>query len=318
MKILITGANGFIGSRLMAGLSKSEHQINGTVRVPFADNPNDTSYITIGTINSDTDWHEALKGQDVVIHTAARVHLMHDGANDALEEYRRINVNSTLNLARQAADLGIRRFIFLSSVKVNGESTPIGHPFSENDIPAPLDPYGISKKEAEDGLFKLSRTTEMEVICIRPTLVYGPGVKANFASMMKWLFKGIPLPLGAIQNKRSMISLSNLVDLIACCITRREAANQVFLASDGEDISTTELCKRLGKALGRPARLIPIPMELLNIGAAIIGKNSIIQRLCGNLQVDITKAKSLLGWKPRLNIDEALKMTADEFIRQNQ
>ena len=232
---------------------------------------------------------------------------MKDEEADPLAEYRRVNVEGTLNLARQAADAGVRRFIFISSVKVNGEQTPPGKPFGAEDRPVPEDAYGISKWEAEQGLQQLAAETGMELVVIRPPLVYGPGVKGNFAAMIRLVEKGIPLPLGAIHNQRTLVALDNLVDLIIRCIDHPAAANQVFLAGDGEDLSTTELLRRLGKAMGRPVRLLPVPESLLVLGATLLGKQAVARRLLGSLQVDISKARDLLGWEPPLSVDEGLR-----------
>jgi nucleoside-diphosphate-sugar epimerase len=258
-------------------------------------------------LNAYTDWAEALANEQVVIHTAARAHIMKDEVPDPLAEYRKVNLEGTLNLARQAAQAGVKRFIFISSIKVNGEQTPLGKPFTPEDTPAPEDPYGISKYEAEQGLQQLAQETGMEVVIIRPPLVYGPGVKGNFASMVRLVEKGIPLPLGAIHNKRSLVALDNLVDLIITCIDHPAAANQVFLAGDGEDLSTTELLRGVANAMGKPARLIPVPAGVLMLGATVLGKKAMAQRLLGSLQVDISKAREVLGWEPVVSVETALE-----------
>lgn len=265
----------------------------------------------VGDLEPSTDWSAALNGVAVVVHCAARVHVMVDVAANPLDEFRRINVIGTLNLARQAAAAGVRRFVFISSIKVNGEKTERGHSFSADDTPAQVDAYGVSKMEAEQGLLALSVQTGMEIVIIRPPLVYGPGVKANFASMMRWLRRGVPLPLGALHNERSLVALDNLVDLIVTCLTHRSAAGQIFLVSDGEDVSTTELLRRMGQAMGRPACLIPVPESWLKVAAAMVGKEDVAQRLCGSLQVDIEKTRQLLGWKPPLSLDQGLKKAAE-------
>ena len=232
---------------------------------------------------------------------------MDDRSVHPLAEFRKSNVEGTLNLARQAASAGLRRFIFISSIKVNGESTSAGRYFCPFDAPAPEDPYGISKMEAERGLMQLASETGMEVVIIRPPLVYGPGVKGNFASLIKLMGKGLPLPLGAINNKRSLVGIDNLVDLIIRCIDHPAAANQVFLAGDGEDLSTTELLRGLAEAMGRAARLIPVPAALLSLGATLLGKRAVAQRLLGSLQVDISKTRQLLGWEPPVSVKEGLR-----------
>jgi UDP-glucose 4-epimerase len=215
-----------------------------------------------------------------------------------------------LNLARQAAAAGLRRFVFVSSIKVNGEATQLARPFIADDAPAPLDAYGVSKMEAEQGLREIARQTGMEVVIIRPPLVYGPGVKANFAAMMRWLKRGVPLPLGAIHNQRSLVALDNLVDLILTCLTHPAATNQTFLVSDGEDVSTTELLRRMGQAMGKTARLLPVPASWLKVAASLVGKGDVAQRLCGSLQVDISKTRELLGWVPPVSLDEGLRRAA--------
>lgn len=254
MRVLVTGANGFVGSRLAGQLGRSDHfslacavRTTGTCR--FGEE------YSIGELGPKTDWSAALRGQDVVVHLAARAHVMDDEAPDPLVEYRRVNVDGTLNLARQAIDAGVRRFVFVSSIKVNGEQTDLGQPFTSDQITAPADAYGISKLEAERGLLALGKESGMEVVIIRPPLVYGPGVKGNFATLIKLVEKGFPLPLGAISNKRTLVSLDNLVDLIQVCIDHPAAANEVFLAGDNSDLSTSELLREIGKAVGKPARL---------------------------------------------------------------
>ena len=311
--VLITGSTGFVGAALVKQLaSLMTCQVRALVRskgVVFAES------VTPVYVGSDylTSGNVPLSGVDVLIHCAARVHVMSDASSDPLSEYRKINVDGTLNLAKQAAQSGVKRFIFISSIKVNGEETQVGTPFTAEDIPAPSDPYGVSKMEAEQQLMSLGKEIGMEIVVIRPVLVYGPGVKANFRSMMNWLNKGWPLPLGAIRNQRSFVALENLIDLIITCIEHPGAANQVFLASDGYDMSTTQLLKQLGEALGRPARLIPVPVSILVRAASLLGRRSAAQRLCGSLQVDIQKSRDLLGWSPPSTVENALRKTASNF-----
>jgi UDP-glucose 4-epimerase len=311
MKVLVTGANGFVGKRVMAVLQQNARLIvAGSVR---RIQPDTNGNLPIGDLNGETDWSKALNGSECVIHAAARVHVLKDNATDPLAEFLATNLHGTLNLGRQAANAGVRRFVFISSVKVHGETTLLGKPFSAQDVPAPLDPYSVSKTQAECGLRQLAAETKMDVVIIRPPLVYGPGVKGNFQTMMRWLSLGVPLPLGSIDNLRSLVALDNLVDLIATCIHHPAAANQTFLVSDGEDLSTTQLLKRMGQAMGKPARLIPVSPALLKAAAAMLGKPELAQRLCGSLQVDIAKTRQLLGWRPPVSVDEGLRRAASGF-----
>lgn len=310
MAILVTGANGFVGTSLCSRLLKENATVLGAIR-SSNQSLQGIKLFHSGDITAQTDWSEALKTTTIVIHLAARVHVMADDSADPLQAFRRVNVDATINLARQAVKMGVKRFIFLSSIKVNGESTLPGQAFSADDLPAPEDAYGISKHEAEQALLTLAKETGMEVVIIRPPLVYGSGVKANFASMMQWLASGRPLPLGAVtQNQRSFVALDNLIDLIVTCLNHPAAANQLFLVSDGEDLSTAELLRRMGNALGKPARLFFVPLSILKLGAILLNKRSIFQRLCGSLQVDINKTRQLLGWSPPISVDEGLRRAA--------
>lgn len=248
----------------------------------------------------------------MVIHAAARAHVMREEALDPLTEYRRVNVQGTSNLARQAAAAGVRRFVFISSIKVNGEATLPDRPFTADDAPAPEDAYGISKAEAETDLRRIAQETGMEVTIIRPPLIYGSGVKGNFSSLMNWVRRGQPLPLGGVtHNRRSLVGLDNLVDLTWVCVEHPKAANQTFLISDGEDLSTTELLMRISKALSRPARLLWVPPTLIAFMASLLGKKVISQRLLGSLQVDIRKTCELLDWKPIVAVDEGLRRAVE-------
>ena len=296
MNLLLTGSTGFVGQALVKRLGDQS--------------------MRLATRADSAGWHKALVGITTVVHLAARVHVMHDTAVDPLTAFRAVNVAATLCLAREAAAAGVIRFVFVSSIKVNGESTHPNVPFSADDFPAPLDAYGVSKMEAEQGLREIALETGMEVVIIRPPLVYGPGVKANFAAMMRWLRCGIPLPLGAIHNQRSLVALDNLADLIVTCLTHPAAANQTFLVSDGEDVSTTELLRGMGRAMGCPARLVPVPASWLKLAATLVGKQDMAQRLCSSLQVDIAKTRDLLGWRPPLSLDLGLKKAAVGYGRK--
>jgi nucleoside-diphosphate-sugar epimerase len=307
MTVLVTGANGFVGSALCRRLLQDGTPVRAAVRSPEACSGG-VSVVEVAGLAADTDWSPALQDVEQVVHLAARVHVMQEYAGDPLAQYRRVNVEGTVRLARQAAAAGVRRFVFLSSIKVNGESTQLGHAFTADDVPMPEDPYGVSKLEAEWALHEVARQTGMELVIVRPPLVYGPGVKANFGQMMRVLSRGWPLPLGAVtDNRRSLVALGNLVDLIVTCLHHPNAANQTFLVSDGEDLSTAGLLRRLGDALGRPARLVPVPVGLLKLGFALMGRPGLHQRLCGSLQVDMVKTRQLLGWEPPLTVDEGLR-----------
>jgi nucleoside-diphosphate-sugar epimerase len=309
--VLVTGATGFVGRAVCEKLLEMSVKVRGTVRNPGAINnvPTGTQAFSIGPIGSDTDWSEALVGIDTVIHLAARVHVMDDLSDDPLAAFRLVNVEGTLHLARMAVAQGVKRFIFISSIKVNGEMTILGEPYRADDSPAPVDSYGVSKMEAEQGLQQLAKETGMEVVIIRPPLVYGPGVKANFATMLKWLNKGIPLPFGAVYNQRSLIALVNLIDFIVTCIVHPKAANQTFLVSDGEDVSTTDLLKKTATAMGRNPRFLPVPVGIMRFVAKLLGKDAVADRLFGSLQLDISKARNLLGWTPPISVDEGLRRT---------
>ena len=308
MKVLVTGANGFVGC---ATATRLQAQPGVTVvravrRALVLPDPL-APCVRVGDLDGQTDWSAALTGVDAVVHAAARVHVMQEDAADPLAEFRRVNVQGTLNLARQAAQAGVRRLVFISSIKVNGEATLSGHPFTAHDRPAPRDAYGISKHEAEEGLRDIALQTGMDVVIIRPPLVYGPGVKANFAALMRAVQRGWPLPFGAVHNQRSLVGLSNLVDLITVCLVHPSAANQTFLVSDGHDLSTPELVQGLARAAGVSARLWPVPVWGLKAGAALLGRRDAVQRLCGNLQIDIRQTQALLDWMPPVSAETGFR-----------
>jgi nucleoside-diphosphate-sugar epimerase len=295
-RTLLTGASGFLGRAVCAHALRRNLALHVAARKQDS-LPAGMAGTVVGNIDGATDWSGALRGCTVVMHLAARVHVMTENASDPLSEFRRVNVAGTRHLAREAAASGVRRFIFVSSVKVNGEHSAAGRPFTAYDKPSPEDPYGVSKAEAEQALLQVAAETGMEVVVVRPPLVYGPGVKANFASLLRWLGRGWPLPLGAVKdNRRSFVALDNLVDLLITCIDHPAAANQ-----------TTALLQRMGQALGKPARLLPVPPALLQWVAAALGKADVAQRLLGNLQVDITHTREALGWTPPVGVDEGLR-----------
>jgi len=303
---VLTGATGFLGTRVADQIDR-QGDLNLTRIVRRAEPAVGEREVVIDSLDACTDWSTALKNQEVVIHAAARAHIMREEVADPLAEYRNVNVDGTLNLARHALEAGVKRFVFVSSIKVNGEQTALGRCFTSEDSPAPEDPYGISKWEAEQGLRDIAAETGMEVVIIRPPLVYGPGVKGNFASMINLVARGLPLPLGAVYNKRSLVALDNLVDLIITCIAHPGAANQTFLVSDGEDLSTTQLLEGVADAMGKPSRLIPVPASILQFGATLLGKKAVAQRLLGSLQVDISHTQKCLNWTPPLTVKQGLQ-----------
>jgi len=313
MNILVTGATGFVGSALVESLvNHSPFSISVAVRDGSFPFPSAVQVFQVGDLGSDVDWSTVLQGINVVVHAAACVHIQSTkNSRSLLYQMHRVNVTGTLNLASQAQKAGVRRFIYLSTIKVNGEEMVAGTPFSADDPPAPAGSYAISKLEAEQGLQQLVRKTGLEVVIIRPPLVYGPGVKANFLAMMRWLDRGVPLPLGAIRNKRTLIALDNLVDLVTICIDHPAAADQIFLAGDDEDLSTTELLQRLANAMGKPARLFSVPTKFLELGARFLGQGATARRLCASLQIDISKTRELLDWTPPISVDEGLKRVTE-------
>jgi nucleoside-diphosphate-sugar epimerase len=317
MKVLVTGANGFVGHALCEQLAAQKTAIVALARsvdsLSFSEHTSQYWRAAKANFDDVSSYQPLLQGIHAVVHCAARVHQVREVASNPLATYRAINTQATLVLAQAAANAGVQRFVFLSSVKVSGEFTAFGQPFTSAHA-CPQDPYGISKWEAEQGLREIAAKTGMEAVIIRPPLVYGPGVKANFLTMMQWLHRGIPLPLGAISNQRSLVALPNLVDFISLCLAHPKAANQTFMISDQQDVSTTELLRGLGTALKRPARLLPVPQSLLEAGLKLVGKGAIAQRLCEDLTVDATPATQMLGWNPPLSVQQGLQLTADHFL----
>lgn len=312
MNVLVTGATGFVGRALCAHLGEHELVVREACRDMSQDNAAEhRDSVVVGNIGPDTDWHAALEGIDIVVHLAARVHVMQDTASDSLNEYRLANVEGTRRLALGAAEAGVRRFVFLSSVKVNGEST--SRPFIESDRPNPHDAYGISKWEAERALMQIGKDTGMECVILRPPLIYGPDVRANFLSLMRAVARGVPLPLGALENRRSLLYLGNLVDAIRVCLSHSAAAGQLFLLSDGEDVSTPELVRRLAAVLLVRSRLLSVPLPLLHLAGWLTGRAGSVERLTGSLQVDSSRIRAMLGWAPPFSLDQGLAETADWY-----
>jgi len=316
MKVFLTGATGFVGGAIAKRLSNMpEVDLILAARDKWHGLKVNAEAHQFSALDSINYLKESLVGIDVVIHSAARAHVINEAIGNPLEEFRKVNVEGTLNLAQQAASVGVKRFIFISSLKVSGESTEFGRPFTTNDQPAPADPYSVSKFEAEQGLQNIMLTTSMEVIIVRPPLVYGPGVKANFSLLLSWVASGIPLPFGAIYNSRSLVALDNLVDFLVICLSHPAAAGQTFFVSDGEDVSTSELLRRTARAMGKKILLLPVPIAWLEFSFYLIGKQEITQRLCSSLQVDIGKNYRMLGWIPPLTLDQGLKKAVEGMKR---
>lgn len=311
-RIALTGGTGFVGGRLLERLRAESLSVLSLGRSAGASSSPDHSFLDLG--DASFELQESLCGVDLVIHCAARAHVMDENLSDPLAAYLQFNTESTLRLASQAAAAGVHRFIYLSSVKALGESTRIDEPFAYDSPLAPEDDYGISKARAEEGLREIAARTGMEVTIIRPPLVYGRGVKANFAAMMRLAERNLPLPLASVCNKRSMVALDNLVDLIVTCISNPSAGNQIFMVSDDADVSTPELLSAMTRAYVKKPRLLPCPPSLLSFGARTLGKGAIAERLLGSLQVDIEHTKQVLGWTPRVKLEDVLKEMARDSV----
>ena len=315
-RILVTGVSGFVGSALCSHLLAQGHAVRAVVR--SADSVLSGAgldVVAVGDVGAQTDWSAALVGVDCIVHCAARAHVMHEAAADALAAYRTVNVVGTHRLAEQASTLGVRRLVFLSSIKVNGEKTPLGTPFLFSDVSAPEDPYGVSKWEAEQALWAVSAQMRLEVVVVRSPLVYGPGVKGNLLRLLRWVAHGVPLPLGAVHNQRSLVGLSNLVDLLSRCVEHSAAAGQTFLASDGHDFSTPQLIRWMAEGMNRPARLVPVPVALLQAGGSLLGKRGEFDRLLGSLQVDSGYTRAQLGWSPPMSVKDGVRDMARWYAR---
>jgi nucleoside-diphosphate-sugar epimerase len=308
-KVLVTGATGFVGQELCAELCKRAFAVRAAVRLEAVASLEGIETVSVGEVDGLTDWSLALAGVNLVVHSAARVHVMREKATDPLAEFRRVNTQGTLSLATQAAALGVRRFVFISSIGVNGWQTQPNRPFCEADVVAPHNAYAVSKWEAENGLCELATSSGMQVVIIRPPLIYGYHAPGNYEALMRIVKSGLPLPLGAVHNARSLVGLDNLVDFIVTCLAHPNAANQTFMVSDGQDLSTTALIRAMAQGAGVKARLLPVPVWVLKTAASVLGKGEAMQRLCGNLQVDITKARTLLDWTPPVTVFEGLRLS---------
>ncbi len=314
--MLVTGASGFIGQALCSTLTARGHMVRAAVRsadsMPSADG---LDVVEVGEVGAETDWSAALAGVGCVIHCAARAHVMHETEADALVIYRAVNVSGTQRLAEQAAVLGVRRLVFLSSIGVLGIHTNNRGPFFVSDAPKPVEDYAISKWEAEQALWAVSAQTGLEVVAVRPPLVYGPGVKGNLLRLLRWVARGVPQPLEAVHNQRSLVGLSNLVDLLLHCAEHSAAAGQTFLASDGQDLSTPQLIRLMAEGMNRPARLLPVPMALLQAGGLLLGKRGEIDRLVSSLQVDSGYTQAQLGWIPPVSVEDGVRDMARWYAR---
>lgn len=313
MNVLVTGSNGFLGKSLIKKFEREHFNVFPVIRKSSSSNLEDNA-IVISGIDSKTDWQDYLDNKDVVIHCAARVHVMNDTVSEPLFAFREVNVLGTLNLANAAAQAGVKRFIFISSIKVNGESTTGSAPYTSFDAPSPEDAYGISKAEAEEQLLALGKNIGMDIVIIRPPLVYGLGVKANFAAICRLISKGLPLPFASlVTNKRSMVYVGNLISLIVECVNNKNAANKVFLVSDNDDLSLADFIKRLSCAMGKKTLLLPCPKFLFELAGRVTGKSAVVDRLVGSLQVDISDTCKILNWTPPYTVENGFKETVKDF-----
>ena len=301
-KVLITGSSGFVGQYLSQYLQGNNVHVIDTYRKLPATVTSDSQHFAVGSIDAHTQWQPALENVDVIIHLAARVHVMQETHTDPLSAFRAVNTEGTLNLAKQAVTAGVKRFVYLSTIKVNGEQT-FEVPFNADDSSNPQDPYAVSKFEAEQQLMELGEKTGIEIVIIRPPLVYGPGVKGNFKRLIGLISKSIPLPFSRINNSRSLVSLQNLCSLINVCLTHPKAVKEVFLVSDGDDLSTSELFERIALATGKKSRLFYLPEILLRLLFFMLNRSSEYERLFGSLQVDISKNNTILDWHPEVSVD---------------
>lgn len=307
MNVLVTGANGFVGKALCKRLVEDGIKVRSAVR-RIVDETTIGEVVNLGDIDGQTEWSNSLQGVGAVVHLAARVHCNHRSTDDVAAEYIRVNVGGTKQLATCAVKAGVKRLVYVSSIKVNGENTN-SSPFTENDAPRPMDAYAISKWEAERALQKIAAATDLEVVILRPPLIYGPSVRANFLTLLNLVERGVPLPFGSVRNQRSLLYVGNMVDAIVSCLHHPEASGNTFLISDGEDVSTPELIRHLASLLGHPARLIPIPHGVLTLAGKLLGRSSEASRLVASLQVDSAHIRNVLGWSPPFSMKEGLADT---------
>ncbi|MGE5505905.1 MAG: NAD-dependent epimerase/dehydratase family protein [Actinomycetota bacterium] len=310
MKVLVTGATGFVGGAVLRALATNGHEAVAAVRRADHALPAAVCPVRVGELGPHTDWTEALAGAEAVVHLAARAHVLNDPDPDPLAVFRRVNRDGTVRLAEQAVAAGVKRLVFVSTIKVHGEATPPGRPFRPEDPPAPEDGYGLAKAEAEAALADIAARTGMELVVIRPPLVHGPRAKGNLASLMTAIARRMPLPLGAIDNRRSLVGVDNLADLVRVCLEHPAAAGRSFLVRDSEDVSTPGLIRRLAGAMGRRPLLVPVPPALLTAAGRLLGRQTTVERLLGSLTVDDAATREVLGWQPRIGLDEGLSAMA--------
>lgn len=313
LKILVTGANGFVGRELSRMLLARGYDVRASVRQLGEHGaghiPNIADVVSVGDIGSETNWSQALKDIDVVVHLAARVHILQEVSKNPLEAFRSVNVLGSERLARMAVQAGVRRFVYISSISIHGNST-VERPYVEEDDAHPHSPYAVSKWEGELALRRIAEASGLELVIVRPPLVYGPGVGGNFLRLMRWADKGLPLPLGSVKNLRSFIGIDNLVDLLVCCVEHPRAAGETFLAADSEDLSTPDLIRRVASLLGRPTRILPFPVGVLRAVASAVRMDDVVDRLCNSLQVNAGKAHRILGWRPHATLNDGFARTA--------
>lgn len=311
--LLVTGASGFVGNVLCRELLARDYFVSAVLRSSADSNLHGVNIVFMPEISADSDWKNHFCGISTIIHLAARVHVMRDDAKYPLEEFRKVNVAGTERLARAAAASGVKRLVYVSSIKVNGEATYADQKFTETDVPSPQDPYGISKWEAEQSLHRIAQETGMEVVIVRTPLVYGARVRGNFVQMLDTLVKGIPLPLACVNNRRSLMYVGNLVDALIACATHSAAVGKTYLVSDGEDVSTPDLLRNLGASMEYHARLFPCPIALLKLSGRLLGKSNQIERLLESLRVDSGKIRRELNWTPPYTLQQGLKETAEWY-----